>query len=179
MKLSLGSGLTNLGPEWIHIDKDPGVNPDLCLKIGEQLLDYAPGEVEEIYCSHLLEHFGYTRVSELLQTWVKWLRPRGILWLAVPDASILTAQALTAQRNLRWDVWHDCMRHLFAWQRDPEDTHRYGYCEETLRALMAFAGLTKISRFEPWADDSTRNACVLGCGGERISISLNLKGEKP
>lgn len=181
MKLSLGSGPYRLGPDWTHIDKDPSVGPDLCLKIGEEQLAYEPGSISEIYCSHLLEHYSTERAGELLVLWVKWLKRGGVLWVAVPDANFLMGEALRACSitTERWDVWHDCMRHLFAWQRDPDDTHRYAYCEESLRALMALAGLNKIERFFPWVNDSTLNACIMGCDGQKHAISLNLKGVKP
>ena len=41
--------------------------------------------VDEIRCSHALEHFPHGRLADVLADWVRVLKPGGVLRIAVPD----------------------------------------------------------------------------------------------
>lgn len=53
-KLNIGAGVNRL-PGFIHIDMDPRTKPDIVRNI-EKGLPFDDNSVEEIYCSHTLEH---------------------------------------------------------------------------------------------------------------------------
>lgn len=58
--LNLGCGahksISTEEMKWINIDKDPGVKPDLIIDLEEAKLPFESSTIDEIYCSHLLEH---------------------------------------------------------------------------------------------------------------------------
>lgn len=82
MKYHIGCGKRNWGKEWAHVDGSDFTHissNDVFLK------DVEPGSVHEIYTSHFIEYFDRAEVVELLKSWKKALRDRGLLRIAVPD----------------------------------------------------------------------------------------------
>ena len=80
LKLHLGCGPTKL-EGWVNIDFDPDLNPDVVADVRN--LPYEEDSVEEIYASHLLEHFGYE--EPVLEEWHRVLKPGGNITVIVPD----------------------------------------------------------------------------------------------
>lgn len=126
-------------------------------------LDYADGTVDEIRASHILEHFGFKEVPEVLTDWVRTLKPGGRLRLAVPDFDWI------ADRYLRSEQPSSL---LFAYamggQSDADDFHKSAYDVATLRSLMERVGLRNIKE---WKSDA--NDCAM------LPVSLNLEGVRP
>ena len=82
MKLHLGCGVRNFGPEWIHIDQHEFshvVHNDVTT------LPFEDDSCELIYTSHLLEYFDREEAAEVLKEWKRCLKKEGILRIAVPD----------------------------------------------------------------------------------------------
>lgn len=82
MKLHLGCGKRDFGPDWIHID-----GADFPHIVGNDItkLPYEENTVDLIYSSHTLEYFDRTEVLEVLKEWHRVLKIGGILRLAVPN----------------------------------------------------------------------------------------------
>jgi predicted SAM-dependent methyltransferase len=82
IKLNLGCGWRDFGPEWIHIDG--GEYPHIHSK---DIIDlpFEDNSVDLIYASHVFEYFDRNEGNELLKKWYAKLKPNGILRLAVPD----------------------------------------------------------------------------------------------
>jgi len=82
IKINIGCGWRNFGPEWIHIDG--GDYPHLDSK---DIMNLSQGneEVDLIYASHVLEYFDREEVKTLLKEWHRVLKPRATLRLAVPN----------------------------------------------------------------------------------------------
>ena len=55
MKLNIGCG-TNKLPDYVRIDIDPLVEPDHVLDMNKDKLPYENDSVDEILCSHMIEH---------------------------------------------------------------------------------------------------------------------------
>jgi predicted SAM-dependent methyltransferase len=87
LKLNLGCGWRNFGPDWIHIDG--GDYPHLNSKDIVNL-PYEDNSVDLIYASHVLEYFNRDEAYELLTKWYNKLKPGGIIRLAVPDFEAMT-----------------------------------------------------------------------------------------
>ena len=94
MKLNLGCGGTKL-EGWVNIDRNPGYEPDVIADVRQ--LPFSDGEVEEIFASHILEHFGYE--ENVLGEWSRVLCPGGRITVIVPDVESVYA---AWEENLRW-----------------------------------------------------------------------------
>lgn len=82
--LELGSGRRDGMDGWIF--SDLGGGGDLALELTEPL-PFPDGCVQRLYCSHVLEHFGYpSPMRDLLRECHRVLEARGTLSVAVPDA---------------------------------------------------------------------------------------------
>ncbi|KKM64770.1 hypothetical protein LCGC14_1498020 [marine sediment metagenome] len=55
MKVNLGCGPHKLD-DWINIDINPEYKPDYCINLGVQSLPFKNDSVDELWCSHTLEH---------------------------------------------------------------------------------------------------------------------------
>lgn len=82
MKLHLGCGKRNFGPDWIHIDGGdfPHLHSNDITK-----LNFDDNTVDLIYASHVIEYFDRDEVLNLLKEWRRVLKNEGTLRLAVPD----------------------------------------------------------------------------------------------
>jgi predicted SAM-dependent methyltransferase len=87
IKLHLGCGWRDFGPEWIHIDG--GDYSHIDYKDITTLL-FEDNSVDLIYSSHTIEYFDREEVKILLDEWKRVLKPGGIIRLAVPDFLKLT-----------------------------------------------------------------------------------------
>jgi SAM-dependent methyltransferase len=94
LRLNLGSGpQAYLG--YTSIDFDPNNHPDLVHDI-TQPLPFADGTVDEVFVSHVIEHFPLWQIQDLLQDWCRVLRPHGVLWGFVPDGPAVAREYLAA-----------------------------------------------------------------------------------
>lgn len=160
IRLNLGAGINADGtprsiPGYIDIDRHYGteIYP----------LDCADNSVDEIRCSHTLEHFGQGEVLEVLKHWVSKIKPGGILKIAVPDLPrIFDAYVRNEQVPI--------MSFLYGGQTDANDFHKCGFDEALLRNLLCQCELEDIRRWESEIDD---------CAKQLGSFSLNLCGRKP
>ena len=82
MKLHLGCGKRNFGPDWVHID---GANFPHIVSYDITKLSYEDNSADLIYSSHTLEYFDRFEVMDVLKEWNRVLKPGGILRIAVPD----------------------------------------------------------------------------------------------
>lgn len=82
MKLHLGCGKRDFGPDWVHIDCGdyPHVTSHdiVCLPFNDNSCDL-------IYSSHTIEYFDREEVVDILSEWHRVLRIGGIIRLAVPN----------------------------------------------------------------------------------------------
>ena len=119
------------------------------------------GSVDEIYASHILEHFSHQDVFMVLCHWVAKLRPGGLIRIAVPDTKMIAEQYLAGEPI-------NIQGYLMGGHTDNDDVHHCIFDEEMLRELMVKAGLERVA---PWKSE------VADCAS--LPISLNLSGCKP
>lgn len=94
LKLHLGCGKRYL-PGFFHVDAIPFDHLD---RVGDisSLYFLTTNTVDEIYASHVLEHFKRADLPKVLQEWQRVLKPDGILRLAVPNFSAIVEQYQTS-----------------------------------------------------------------------------------
>ena len=86
LKLHLGCGNRNFGPEWRHIDRADFPHID---SQDVTNLNYVDSSVDLIYASHLIAYFDRAEIIPILAEWQRVLKPGGCLRLATPDWDVL------------------------------------------------------------------------------------------
>lgn len=127
------------------------------ISIGVEQVELKDNSVDEIYSSHVLEHFSYAGTHLVLREWVRVLKPGGTIRLAVPNFDWIMA-------NMDHPLAEGF---LFGGHVDENDRHGALFTEAKLRKLMGVAGLVGI---RPWTSE------VEDCSS--LPVSLNLQGTK-
>ena len=154
IRLNLGAGGVEL-PGFIPVDR----------KTGQEVypLDYADGSVEEIYASHILEHFPHAEVPLVLNEWMRALAPGGRIRIAVPNVDWMIKQVTNEV-----PVPIPMQAYMMGGQSDENDFHKTIFDRDTLLELMVNSGFERIGEWEPIIKD---------CAS--LDVSLNLMGFKP
>jgi hypothetical protein len=132
-------------------------------KNGDQAfpLEHEDGSVEEIYASHILEHFSHRETPDVLKNWVSKLKPGGRLRVAVPDFGWV-AKAYAAGEPI------NTQGYVMGGHVDEDDRHGALFDRESLAELMLAAGLEQIHEWKHEIEDCSS-----------LPVSLNLAGFKP
>jgi len=148
VRLNLGGGLQKKAG-YVNLDR----------KLGSEVypLEYEDGTVDEIYASHVLEHFSHREAPHVLAHWVSKLKIGGKIRLAVPDFHWI----IDNQTNRLAEAY------LMGGHVDDDDYHKSIWTEKKLRDVMAYAGLTEI---EKWTGNDS------DCSS--LPVSLNLQGTR-
>lgn len=124
-------------------------------------LNYPDESVDVIRASHVLEHFPFSEVPEVVANWTAKLKPGGVLKIAVPNFEYI-ARAYLDGKELPIEGY------TMGGQTDADDFHKALFDVGTLSDLLRGAGLVDIA---PW--DSDAEDC------SRLPVSLNLRAVKP
>jgi tRNA (mo5U34)-methyltransferase len=152
-KLNIGGGMRNLpGYElWDlgegHDGADLSAIPDNCL--------------EEIRASHVLEHWGWREIPEVLAEWFRKIKPGGLVKIAVPDFDWMAKAHLSGRLPV-------VQSYVYGGQTNDRDYHKSLFTEDSLRSALNAAGFVSVQR---WAADI--NDC------SALECSLNLMARKP
>ncbi len=98
LKIHLGAGPINL-QGWVNIDARQAPHIHLCSE-GFALNEFADGAISEIYMCHVLEHFSFEEVGEIIRNFHKKLKVGGVLRLSVPDFDRLVTAYQANDNNL-------------------------------------------------------------------------------
>lgn len=152
LRLNVGAGSTEIDG-FVNLDR----------KSGQEAfpLDYPENSVDEIRASHVLEHFPYREVREVLDHWISRLKPGGLLRIAVPDFEYIAK---------RYDEGAPIPTQPFVMggQVDENDFHKAIFDKGALTETMVNVGLERIG---PWFSE------VEDCAA--LPVSLNMMGFKP
>jgi predicted SAM-dependent methyltransferase len=164
-RLHIGCG-TNLLKGFRNLDCR-SLHPFVEVTDAARLENVPDNSAELFYACHVLEHFSRAKVPEVLQQWVRKLRPGGQAFVAVPDFAYLAWRYLY-RRKLSL-----ILPPLFGGQEYPENFHYTAFDRRELTKLMQAAGLTDIKPFKAKAVWFARFDC------SQWKLSLNLTGRKP
>lgn len=147
LKLNLGAQGSFL-PGFVNVDFITGQS---CYPLAHE-----DGTVDEIYASHVLEHFSHRHTIAVLRDWVRVLKPDGKIRIAVPDFEKIIDPKV---------VPDFCMRtmYLMGGHVDKNDRHGQVFTAQSLATLMRFVGLEFIQGWESEIKD---------CAA--LPVSLNL-----
>ena len=131
-------------------------------------LAYADDSVEEIRCSHMLEHLSFKEVQEALREWHRVLKPGGRLRISVPDVRKVLA-LMDRDENWRWN--------LMGGQTDHNDFHKSAFDYGLLEAHLQKFGFENIQQWESPNTDTASHPCSLNLEGfKRKSQDIRIRG---
>ncbi len=150
IRLNLGCG-DKILPGYLNVDiavSRKGLKPDLISDLKK--LSLPDGYADEILSVHVIEHFYYWEIKEVLREWIRVLKPGGKLVLECPNLQS-AAEAFLADpkktalpgregQKTMWVFYGDP-----AW-KDPLMCHKWGYTPGSLKKLLHGMGLTDIKR---------------------------------
>ena len=98
LKLHLGCGKRDFGPDWVHIDAADF--PHITYKSVTRL-PYKDKTVDVIYASHLIAYFDRDEIIKVFNEWHRVLKPGGLLRIATPDFYFMSKLYYESRINLR------------------------------------------------------------------------------
>lgn len=151
VKLNLGSGNT-LVTGYVNIDDD---HPAADVRADMRRLPYADGAVDEIYCSHALEHLPRGDIAATLTEWRRVLRAGGKLGLVVPNLDWVAAAWLHgSDRGYARQI-------MFGNQQHPGEFHKTGWAKQDLVDDVEEAGFTVAGCVVRWTAEYSQESIIL------------------
>lgn len=157
IRLNIGAGRYNDDPRYTAVDIKDGIDA--------RKLPYADNSVDEVYASHVLEHFSFRETAAVLAEWARVLKPGGIMRISVPDAIAITKPLATIHENGHYESLEAI---FFGATDDETGRHKAWFTEHRLRERMNEAGIGFVMPFKAFMPGDCSNA----------DISLNLEGVK-
>lgn len=116
------------------LDADSQYNPTY-LADAQEIPEKLFGKYDAVLASHVLEHVPYFRTHDVLEQWVKLLKPEGYLHIIVPSLEWAAEQILSGRPHIA------IFGHLYGGQTTQWDVHLNGFTMKRLRAEMEWVGL--------------------------------------
>jgi len=139
MKINLGCN-TRIREGYLNVDRDKYPGVDLVSDVSK--LPLPDNYADEVYASHILEHFSHAKTIDVLKEWHRILKPGGMLKIAVPDF------ARTVELYHKTGLCDWIVNYLWGDQIYEGANHYCGFDENRLRMVLKSAGFTDIARVE-------------------------------
>ncbi|WP_411882788.1 class I SAM-dependent methyltransferase [Polaromonas sp. YR568] len=175
LKIHLGAGPINI-QGWVSIDARQA--PHIHLRSeGFALNEFADGAISEIYMCHVLEHFSFEEIGEILRNFRKKLKVGGVLRLSVPDFDRLVTVYQANGNNLELIKFA-----LMGGQDYEHNFHKSVFNHAALAGLLASCGFehatewSTLEEFGAHLGDWSETGFQTPKG--EFPISLNMKAIK-
>jgi hypothetical protein len=137
LRVNLGAGHVTLDG---YINVDARALPDIDITAEADNLPFGPGEIDELYSAHMLEHFPVEELRRtLLPYWVSLLKPGGTMVAVVPDIETMVTER--AAGRMPFDEFREV---VYGGQEYEGDFHFNGFSPESLTELLEEAGLRDV-----------------------------------
>jgi predicted SAM-dependent methyltransferase len=169
MKINLGCSDRPI-PGYVNIDIK---NPKADVLADIRHLPYEDGSIDEIYASHVLEHFGRYEFMDVLREWRRVIKPGSFIYIAVPDIES-SIKYYNKTGNL-----HALYGQFWGGQRDEYDHHKFGYTFDTLSEYLKQVGFINPMRYDtfkylpPDFDDYSKSFLPhMDFNGHHLSLNI-------
>lgn len=172
IKINLGARDRSIaGFRSMDCDPHPGV--DIVGDISN-LSMFKDGEVDEIYSSHVLEHFPHARTAAVLKEWARVLKPGGVLYVAVPDFARVVELYQAVGGVTQW-----IQEYVSGGQEYATAYHYAIFDEAKLESLLREAGFSEVSRVELFPIHGPNDCSTKSSNWDSKPTSLNMVAVKP
>lgn len=138
MKLNIGCGDCILDG-YINCDL---YNQEAQIKCDVRNLPFEDNSVEEVYASHLIEHFDFHEAFKVLMEWKRVLKPDGLIVLETPDFLGCCKRFVESNEQQRVGLYG----FFFAKAWMPGEIHKFLYTETQLSWTLRQVGFRDIER---------------------------------
>ena len=147
IKINMGCGWRDFGKDWTHIDGGDYSHLDSKDIFN---LPYENNSVDLIYASHVIEYFNREEVKDVLNEWIRVLKPGAKLRLAVPNFEAMIGLYWSGQYPLE-----NFLGPLYGQMPMGEETiyHRTTYDSTSLKNLLSELGMKDIKKWD-WKQTS-------------------------
>ena len=153
LRLNLGCG-DKILPGYVNVDvveARAGMKPDVVCDLHD-LAPFSDASADEILSVHVVEHFWRWEVRDVMREWARVLKPGGRMIIECPNLLSACRTFLENPEQFSRED-QDGQRTMWVFYGDPKwkdplMVHRWGYTPESLKALLAEAGLAQV-RQEP------------------------------
>jgi ubiquinone/menaquinone biosynthesis C-methylase UbiE len=140
-KLNIGAG-SKQKQGYLHHDIRPLKDIDIVCdarSFPEELYE----TFDEVFASHVLEHFNRFEVKQVLQEWSRLLRHEGTIDIVVPDVREISRQLIKGYIDINF------FSYLMFGGNDYEfNIHKFGFDINSLEELLESLGLKVIKRID-------------------------------
>lgn len=165
VRLNLGGRETKI-PGFKNVDLQDLPSVDVHADVRK--LPFEDGTVDEIYASHLLEHFSWSETDGLLAEWRRVLRKDGVAYISVPDFDAM--DKLYHQHGLCQYV----VEVLTGEHHNPFGGHMNLFNFSRLAALLVKAGFSDVQRLK-WMPYGVKDCSQMTDNIYKLPISVSVK----
>ncbi len=172
--VNLGCGMTN-HPKFINVDAYPYPHVHFVHRI-DHLPMFTDDSVDLVYASHCLEHFKHYEITQVLNEWVRILKPGGVLRLSVPDFDkLIEIYSDTGNPD-------DFVSQLMGGQDNRYNCHYSVFNMKNLAKYLERSCCVDIKEWSPGDSDLTTfddfSVYQKDIEGQSYKISLNIEARK-
>ena len=149
LKLHLACGHDYL-EDYINIDLYAPEDAKCDVRFDVTKLPYPDNSVDEIRAFHIIEHFDFFEIQNVLKEWHRVLKPGGRLWLETPDFLESCRSFVDGNPSMNIEEWRVLLyNHFFAHPWIPGQTHKFLFTETQLKTNLSWAGFKTVNRQPP------------------------------
>jgi glycosyltransferase involved in cell wall biosynthesis len=149
LKLHLACG-HDYNDDYINVDLYAPDDAVCDVRFDVMKLPYEDNSVDEIKAFHIIEHFHFFEIQEVLKEWYRVLKPGGRLYMETPDfletcRAFVEGSPMMPIEDFRVLLYG----HFFAHPWVPGQTHKFLFTEEQMRTNLSWAGFKEVRRGKP------------------------------